>query len=760
MVISLLNGVQIPEASIKQTVEVAVDKFYASDVIRWMQYDDALSIVAIDLQYEDQHWVVPDGATVRVRMKKPDKHTISNDVLGMDESGIVYFIATRQMTAAWGKGMLSIEVSASGTKNSANVIVLIGENPVKDEDEQSTDEYKSLEKILEEAQAAAKIVSDNAANLQLIADNLEAVQSAGENALKAEKAAEAAQQAAQEALGFRTFFSAITPNANGDLDPSRPMTTPTAASVTVKSKGDRIQSVQVNGFTTQEGTGDPSPTNVRAIGTAGMWMAAKVFDGTENWYASANSVGVYRYILGSAITPASTDPSTFYSSVYKNLSTTNGIDEGVSISTAGTVYVNDAEYGAASNVSGFKSKLAALYAQGTPFTLWYTPADESQATGLYIPIQAQGHEYRCQMMTLTSPLCNGDKVESCVPSGCDKRVVFDGSTDEVWTDAAGAFRITVSDIPSGGYTVPILSNIYTPANTNSAATSVWPDKSIQGGVSGGTIYVKDTSFNSNLSAFRAALTANPLIVWYQSTDYVESNDIQVQLETHANALVTVDGANTLFTQGTDGYTVALPGAANGTVTCNCFSNLTVASNTVTIPASQFPSSVTSLEQANTWVQSNPVTILFPLATPAVYAHDPVTLVAVPYTQADVDAANQLANTPSTLPAIDSPDVPMLLDNTVVSEPDVVVQPDGTLDAENTQKAADWIMDTAEQVMALVANAVPVVGTYVVSSQDGTTLSVSLKAMQDGGDAATLGGMTLEEIKKLISDMIAAAASGS
>lgn len=95
------------------------------------------------------------------------------------------------------------------------------------------------------------------------------------------------------------------------------------------------------------------------------------------------------------------------------------------------------------------------------------------------------------------------------------------------------------------------------------------------------------------------------------------------VETHVKATVSVDGQTTLFTQDTNGYAVALPGAADGAVICNAFSGLSASSQSVTIPASAFPSSVTSLETANTWAQSQNVVIEYPLSTQEVYADTPV-----------------------------------------------------------------------------------------------------------------------------------------
>ena len=506
----------------------------------------------------------------------------------------------------------------------------------------------------ETAEQYGTIVEQNQAAIQAIEDNLSAVQgaaanaqSAAANAQAAAQSAQEAQTAAQQALGFRTFFSAVSPDENGDLDPSRPMTTPTAqASWTIKSKGDRIQSVGVNGFTTQAGSGDVTPGNVREISVAGQSRS--------------------------------------------------------------------------------------------------------------VPITATGNKVVTENVPLTAPLCEGDKVESCVASGCDKTLTFTGDSEEKWTQnlQSGAWLTPVSDIAAYGST-KIYSD-YLPGNTPSA-------------VLGGTEGISPTSGGGYIqvrlpdsTAPSYYLPAHPLTVWYQSTAYTEANDIPVALETHNWSFDNFTSEDT-FSGNTGSNWVYTPSRAkdkktNGTVICSHFKGVSGNSpdigsiNKIAINANgqyvitssygsdstAFKAYVSAQETAGT-----PVTIVYELATPAVYAHDPVELVAVPYTDSDVTAAQQLANTPSTLPYIDSADVPMLLDSIGMPEPDVTVQSDGTLDAENTQKAAEWVQETAQRLMAApLASAPPVAGTYVVSSQDGTTVLVSLKAMQDGGDAATIGGQTL------------------
>lgn len=222
----------------------------------------------------------------------------------------------------------------------------------------------------------------------------------GEDTNNAEYWSQQSAQSAQQAVGFRTMQGGAVLPINGDVDLTQPYPTETYASVTITSAADRIDSVTVNGYTTQTGSGDSSPTNIRPIENAGA---------------------------------------------------------------DGTTFVD---------VNGQQTQ---------------------------IPLQAPLHE--------------GDTLET--------NVVYNG-------------------------------------------------------------------------AFKC-------------------------VETHVKATVSVDGQTTLFTQDTNGYAVALPGAADGAVICNAFSGLSASSQSVTIPASAFPSTVTNLETANTWAQSQNVVIEYPLSIPKVYA---------------------------------------------------------------------------------------------------------------------------------------------
>lgn len=617
----------VPATSIVHHAQVSLTDRSPESIVHLTQYDTTMPIIAVALIANGQPYTVPTGAAVNVRLAKPDGTYVYNPALGISADAQTAYIGTTvQMTTVWGKLNAIVEIVLNGAVAGTGIFVLdITENPIPENAIESTSEFLTIQQILVQVQQAADLVQSQATNLQNLTDNLEAVQGAASNALAAQNAAEQAKQSASQALGFRTFFDAISPDANGSLDPSRPMTTAAAqASWTVKSKGDRIQSVQANGFTSGGQSG-------------GLQMVEIAFTGGEDWGMATTSPQYGNVFLYTPSTPAKIAISAitaFFSIAipiaYNNRTTLPEywrcyVDDG------GRINVRMPSTNPFNSAQAFKTFLQQKYANGTPLKGWYIPADTSQASSLYIPIQAQGHEYRCQCLPITEALSVGDNVQSNVASECDVKYIVTGN--ENWTlSSNGAFFANIS---SQTPNQKIYSNEY------AYATDIGPAKELGRAAFIGTygIYIYDKNYLNNLDGFKAFLQSryssdNPVVLWYQSSADAASV-YNLSIETHASG--------------------------------------------------------------------------------AIYAHPAVELVAVPYTEADVSAAQQMAATPSTLPYIDSADVPMLLD---VAEPVAAA--------------------------ASLASTLPVAGTYVVSSQNGTTVAVTLKAFQDGGDAATLGGMTAIE----------------
>lgn len=626
----------VPATSIVHNAQVSLTDRSPASIVHLTQYDTTMPIIAVDLTANGQQYTVPTGAAVNVRLAKPDGTYVYNPALGVSEDAQTAYIGTTvQMTTVWGRLNAIVEVVLNGAVAGTGIFILdITANPVPESAIESTSEFLTIQQIAAQVQQAADLLEQQSTNLQNLTDNLEAVQNAAANAQAAAGSAEEAKQAAQQALGFRTFFDAISPDENGSLDPSRPMTTAAAqASWTVKSKGDRIQSVQVNGFTADGQSGGLRLYKYTISDATGF----SIIESSE--YGNA-----YSKLLGASTMGDDSKIEAFANFLFKPISYNDRVkDPGVFrmyMKDSGTTLTLRASVQDNWSLSDFDSKLKEWAAAGNPLVVWLILQDESRTDGLYIPIQAQGHEYRCQCLPITEALGVGDNVQSNVPSGCDKTFVLDGSQDIKWAESAyapygGFFSLPVDGMPQGAVNEKAVLVRSNKLQLVATAQANYADGKMASGVSGNLIF---TLFGQkSVEDAKAYLAENPITVYYQSTAYTEQSDIPVSLETHANGNV--------------------------------------------------------------------------------YAHDPVTLVAVPYTEADVSAAQQLAATPSTLPYIDSADVPMLLN------------------AEDPEQVSPAV---------LAASAIPVAGTYVVSSQDNTTVLVSLKAFQDGGDAATLGGMTAVE----------------
>ena len=153
-------------------------------IVHLVQYDQSLPYLAVELYEGDEPYTVPDGAAVNLRMAKPvpsDKK-VYNPAYGLSEDRhTVYIAVTPQMTVVAGCTNPVIEVVVDGGIACTGTLRLeIDPNPVQESDLIDTDEYKTLEEILAEAQAAAQIVEENIDAINAIPENVEKAQTAQE----------------------------------------------------------------------------------------------------------------------------------------------------------------------------------------------------------------------------------------------------------------------------------------------------------------------------------------------------------------------------------------------------------------------------------------------------------------------------------------------------------------------------------------------------------------------------------------------------
>ena len=202
--ITLTNGAQVPENSVQLQTAAAIDGYCVTQTLRLVQYDETLPVAAVQLTIRNQPYTPPAGAGLNVRMSKPDGTTVYNPCLGMDSSGIVYFAFTQQMTIAAGYGTLTVEITDSGVKNSAPIIVDIKRNPVPEGSVESTDEFLTLQELLAKVEnltaqaassaAAAKTSEAAAASSASAAKTSETNAKASETAAKTSASAAASSE--------------------------------------------------------------------------------------------------------------------------------------------------------------------------------------------------------------------------------------------------------------------------------------------------------------------------------------------------------------------------------------------------------------------------------------------------------------------------------------------------------------------------------------------------------------------------------------
>ena len=120
--------------------------------IHLVQYDDTIPVAQFDLMDNGQPFELPDGATVSVRMRKPDGFGVYNAAL--EASGSTVLIAfTEQMCAAAGRGWINVEINdGTGVKYTQPVMVIISENAVTDKTIESSSEFSELDKLIDETE--------------------------------------------------------------------------------------------------------------------------------------------------------------------------------------------------------------------------------------------------------------------------------------------------------------------------------------------------------------------------------------------------------------------------------------------------------------------------------------------------------------------------------------------------------------------------------------------------------------------------------
>lgn len=423
------------------------------------------------------------------------------------------------------------------------------------------------------------------------------------------------------------------PDANHELDLTTEKTFGPEEEITLKGSGERIQSVTALGFTQQAGSGDPSPTNVRAITNGGLRMTKVVLGNGINFVLnSANT-------FSANLSVANSETGMQVCNEYQWSKVSGSAPKRFNIAQS-VLYVVDPNY---SDASSFNAYLSARYAAGDPVIVWYQPADESQATGLYAPIILTSGEYRATCLPLTAPLRKGDSVVSWVKSGCDKVLVLDGTQSLTWNSSDGSpyggwFSVSASDVPApvSGVVPQILSDqLFSVRSVASLFVSGIVSNASRSKIVF-TLFGQKSVEDAN-----SYLAQNPITIWYRSTNYTPAADIPVSLETHQRAVLVLDGTEAFSLAASPANLFLMYSLVNGknfTAVCDRYKNggnhwasmpdFSILNSGMMLgfrdsrfsTAEDFKAELAAQHAAGT-----PVTVVYQLATPITYAHEAVEL---------------------------------------------------------------------------------------------------------------------------------------
>lgn len=417
--------------------------------------------------------------------------------------------------------------------------------------------------------------------------------------------------------------------------------------------------VTVQGETSQPGTGDPSPNNIRMIDGVGMYDQCVVLDGSsdEVWTVSAKGGSGPNAYYAQCSFPSSYPALPFDANTEGNHTVSNHIPSAATglyvflgntgiccFTSGGDTKLNLSFSDIPSSVSGLRS-----YLQQHPLIIWYKSVDFYKSKGpfYYVHEVSDGttSPYKAIGIELNAPLFDGDSLEIGGLSGFDQMLILDETVNVMGVKSLNSvYRIRIlystpmvsSNMSSSSY-LPLLKN-YTAESEHFYVER--EDRSVY-------VFLNKSKLSSaDASGAKAYFSAHPLIVFYKSVNYIPENDIAVALESCKSFYKTFDGTEE-FTLAYSGeevneYDLVLSGAgtilttsSDDNASCSHFKkgNTTVdgnwqatsMSNDVTI---QFFRSKTDCPDVNSfkqWLQEEyenetPVQCVMNFTTAIKYAH--------------------------------------------------------------------------------------------------------------------------------------------
>lgn len=344
------------------------------------------------------------------------------------------------------------------------------------------------------------------------------------------------------------------------------------------------EKITVEGATSQPGSGDPSPDNIRMIDGIGMYDKMVVLDGSEVWTRNDGWANKSLFVGFGALSVDSDVPVDAYGVKATAKSASLEVESAAELSASasskqGFALTGRAVYVAVSGITSASD--LKFYLSSHPLIIWYRSVDFYKSKGpfYYVHEVSDGTEspYKAIGIELNAPLFDGDSLEIGGLSGFDQMAIVDGSEDwkrdDGWNNkslfAANEAISVSSDVPLGDYsavaTAKSASLEIGSANKLAASTSGKPGFAL----GGRRVYVSISGITS-ATTLKSYLSAHPLIIFYKSVDYAPEADIAVALESCKSFYKTFDGTEdfTLAYSGEEAneYDLVLSGAGTILIT--------------------------------------------------------------------------------------------------------------------------------------------------------------------------------------------------
>lgn len=166
-IVTPVTVITLDSTRIVHSIKADLVARYFPPVVRLVQYDQSLPVIAVSLMKNGQAYTLPNGAAANIRVHKPDATYVYNPALGCDSTrNIVYFEVTQAMAAANGDGLAIVELVVNGDIAGTSLLNLhFEENPVPEDAIESSDEWETIYELGQRIIASTVTPVSNAADM-------------------------------------------------------------------------------------------------------------------------------------------------------------------------------------------------------------------------------------------------------------------------------------------------------------------------------------------------------------------------------------------------------------------------------------------------------------------------------------------------------------------------------------------------------------------------------------------------------------------